>query len=94
MVHYATDVLGGLLVGVIAAVLGYLLMKLVMKIKGLEKVDAAKLFKKVPGKVGFACIGVAVLGIFLYCHIFLYFHPISAYYSITRRKALYYLYLK
>lgn len=51
MVHYATDVLGGLLVGVIAAVLGYLLMKLVMKSKGLEKVDAAKLFKKVPGKV-------------------------------------------
>jgi H+/Cl- antiporter ClcA len=44
----ATDVLGGLLVGVIAAVLGYLLMKLVMKIKGLEKVDAAKLFKKAP----------------------------------------------
>lgn len=69
MVHYATDVLGGLLVGVIAAVLGYLLMKLAMKIKGLEKVDAAKLFKKVPGKVGFACIGVAVLGIFLYAFI-------------------------
>ena len=58
-----------LLVGVIAAVLGYLLMKLVMKIKGLEKVDAAKVFKKVPGKVGFACIGVAVLGIFLYAFI-------------------------
>ena len=57
MVHYATDVLGGLLV------------ELVMKIKGLEKVDAAKLFKKVPGKVGFACIGVAVLGIFLYAFI-------------------------
>ena len=44
-------------------------MGLVMKSKGLEKVDAAKLFKKVPGKVGFACIGVAVLGIFLYAFI-------------------------
>ena len=69
MVHYPTDVLGGLLVGLIAAVLGYLLMKLVMKIKFLEKIDVAKLFKKVPGKVGFACIGVAVVGIILYAFI-------------------------
>ena len=37
MVHYATDVLGGLLVGVIAAVLGCLLMKLVMKIQAVQK---------------------------------------------------------
>lgn len=69
MVHYPTDVLGGLIVGVVAGSLGYLLMKQVMKIKVLDKVDAAKLFKKVPGKAGIACIGVAVLGIFLYAFI-------------------------
>ena len=70
MVHYATDVLGGLIVGVVSALIGYALMKLVMKIKVLEKIDAEKLFKKgIPNKVGIACITVAVVAIFLYAFI-------------------------
>lgn len=70
MVHYPTDVLGGLIVGVISALIGYLLMKLVMKIKVLEKIDAEKLFKNgISNKVGTACISVAVVGIFLFAFI-------------------------
>lgn len=72
MVHYATDVLGGLIIGIIAGVLGYLLAKLVMKTP-VDKIDAAKLFKKVTektkGKAAPAILTVAVLGIFLYAFI-------------------------
>lgn len=73
MVHYATDVLAGIIVGVLSAVVGYFLMKLVMKIKPLEKIDAARLFKKLTektkGKAAPAVICIAVLGIFLYAFI-------------------------
>jgi len=49
MVHYATDVLGGLIVGMFSGIAGYLLMKLVMKLFDKEKLsnaDAGKLFSK------------------------------------------------
>lgn len=70
MVHYATDVLGGLIVGVVSALLGYLLMKLVLKIKALDKVDAEKLFKNgIPNRAGIACIVIAVAAIYLYAFI-------------------------
>ncbi|MDD6727615.1 MAG: phosphatase PAP2 family protein [Eubacteriales bacterium] len=72
MVHYPSDVVGGLIVGIIAGSLGYLLAKLVMKTP-VDKVDAEKLFKKVDekkrNKIGTAVITVAVLGIFLYAFI-------------------------
>lgn len=53
MVHYATDVLGGLIVGMVSGIIGYFLMKLVMilfdKTK-LGNVDAGKLFSKLGDK--------------------------------------------
>lgn len=74
MVHYASDVLGGLIVGTVSAVLGYFLMKLVMllftKTKLGDIIDAEKLFKKLDGKtkskLAKAAICIAVAGIFLY----------------------------
>lgn len=77
MVHYATDVIGGLIVGTVAAVAGYFLMKLVMllftKTGADDKIDAAKLFKKLgedkKKKLGTAAIIIAVAGIFLYAFI-------------------------
>ena len=77
MVHYATDVIGGLIVGTVAAVAGYFLMKLVMllftKTGADHKIDAAKLFKKLGEdkrkKLGTAAIIIAVAGIFLYAFI-------------------------
>lgn len=73
MVHYSTDVLAGVIVGVLSAVIGYFLMKLVLKIKFLEKIDAAKLFKKLTekakGKAAPVVICLAFLGIFLYAFI-------------------------
>lgn len=77
MVHYATDVIGGLIVGTVAAVAGYFLMKLVMllftKTGADDKIDAAKLFKKLGEdkrkKLGTAAIIIAVTGIFLYAFI-------------------------
>lgn len=77
MVHYATDVIGGLIVGTVAAVAGYFLMKLVMllftKTGADDKIDAAKLFKKLGEdkrkKLGTAAIIIAVAGIFLYAFI-------------------------
>lgn len=77
MVHYATDVIGGLIVGTVAAVAGYFLMKLVMllftKTGADDKIDAAKLFKKLGEdkrkKLGTAAIIIAVAGIFLYSFI-------------------------
>lgn len=55
MVHYPTDVLGGVIAGVIAGVLGYLIAKAIMKslekgsnklARGLNNLDAAQLFRK------------------------------------------------
>lgn len=76
MVHYPTDVIGGLIVGVISAVVGYFLMKLVMLLfdkTKLGNIDAAKLFKKITektnGKAAPVVLCVAVLGIFLYAFI-------------------------
>ncbi len=73
MVHYASDVLAGLLVGTCAAVIGYFLAKLVVKLfekTPLDKIDAGKLFAKIGNeksraRIATAVICVAVLGIFL-----------------------------
>lgn len=76
MVHYPTDVIGGIVVGVAAAIIGYFLMKLVMILfdkTRLGNLDAAKLFRKITektkGKAAPAVICLAVLGIFLYAFI-------------------------
>lgn len=74
MVHYASDVLGGLIVGAVSAIIGYFLMKLVMllftKTKLDDIVDATKIFNKLNEKTNHklapVVICVAVLGIFLY----------------------------
>ncbi len=53
MVHYATDVLGGFIVGTVSGIIGYLLMKLIMKLFDKEKLrnaDAGKLFSKLGDK--------------------------------------------
>ena len=73
MVHYSTDVIGGFVVGTIAGVCGYFLMKFAMlilvKIKLDDKIDLAKLFKgiteKTKGKAAPIAIIVAVFAIFL-----------------------------
>lgn len=77
MVHYASDVVGGLIVGTIAGICGYLIMKLVMlvftKTKLDDKIDVAKLFKKLTektkGKAAPVAITIAVLAVFLYAFI-------------------------
>ncbi|MGN0522308.1 MAG: phosphatase PAP2 family protein [Eubacterium sp.] len=75
MVHYPTDVIGGLIVGVVAGLCGYGLMKLVMLLFDKTKagnLDAGKLFNKLGDKkenVGKAVLAVVVLGIFLYAFI-------------------------
>lgn len=76
MVHYPTDVVAGLIVGTVAAVAAYFLMKLAVLIfekTKLDNIDAGKLFKKITektnGKAAPAVICVAVLGIFLYSFI-------------------------
>lgn len=76
MVHYASDVLFGLIIGTLAAVIGYLLMKLVMILFDRTKagnLDAGKLFgrltEKTKGKAAPVAVCIAVLGIFLYAFI-------------------------
>lgn len=76
MVHYASDVLFGLIIGTLAAVIGYLLMKLVMILFDKTKagnLDAGKLFgrltKKTKGNAAPVAVCIAVLGIFLYAFI-------------------------
>lgn len=69
MVHYATDVLAGMLIGTFAGICGYLLATLVCKIKALDKIDAGKIFKNVPAKVATALIIISVAGIFCYSYI-------------------------
>lgn len=50
MVHYPTDVIGGMLIGVFAGVMGYLLATAVCKIKVLDKIDAQKLLRRLMRK--------------------------------------------
>lgn len=76
MVHYASDVLAGLVVGALSAVVAYLLAKLVVLIfekTPLDKIDAGKIFKKLTektnGKAAPIVICVAILGLFLYAFI-------------------------
>lgn len=77
MVHYASDVLAGLIVGTVAGLLGYLIMNLIMSIPDKhnidEKFDAARIFKKLTdktnGKLAPAVICLAVAAIFLYAFI-------------------------
>ncbi|MCM1286117.1 MAG: phosphatase PAP2 family protein [Acetobacter sp.] len=73
MVHYSTDVIGGFIVGTVAGICGYLLMKLAVvilkKIKLDDKIDAGKIFtkltEKTKGKAAPVAITVAVVAIFL-----------------------------
>ena len=55
MVHYPTDVIGGVIAGLVAGVLGYFIAKAIMKslekgsnklARGLNELDAAQLFRK------------------------------------------------
>ncbi len=77
MVHYATDVLAGLIVGIFAGVLGYFIAKFIVKFifekAKLDNIDAGKLFKnineKTNGKIGPAVIVLAVVCVFLYSFI-------------------------
>lgn len=54
MVHYATDVIGGMIVGTLAGVCAYFLAKLACmifeKVKFLDAIDAEKLFEKITKK--------------------------------------------
>lgn len=74
MVHYATDVIGGLIVGTAAGVAGYFIMKgcmvLLAKVKPftyLDKIDLGKVkfLEWTKGKGGAVLSAVAVLAIFL-----------------------------
>ena len=75
MVHYASDVMCGMLVGTIAGVCGYfislLICKIFEKVKFLDAIDVDKLFKKLdkeekhPYKINICVICVAVLALFM-----------------------------
>lgn len=74
MVHYATDVIGGLIVGIVAGVLAFFLAKLAClifeKVKFLDAIDAEKLFKKgINPKVAGVVIFVVVAALF--CNAFI-----------------------
>ena len=77
MVHYASDVLAGLVVGIVAGILGYLIaiciVKFIFEKTKLDNIDAAKLFKKLTektnGKLAPVAIILAVVCIFLYAFI-------------------------
>ena len=77
MVHYPTDVLGGMLAGIIAGVIGYLLSKLICKaIKKNEKfdntVDLERIFKKgIPTKAFAAVLAVICVGVLSYSFVHL-----------------------
>lgn len=73
MVHYATDVIGGLIVGICAGLIGYFLSKLCMYLienkkpfTMLQEVDLAKFkpFKWTEGKGGKIAIAVVVVALF------------------------------
>lgn len=73
MVHYPSDVAGGMIVGIFAGVCGYFIMKGIMllftKTGADNKLDAAKLFKKLNDntrrRLGVAAVVIAVTAIFL-----------------------------
>lgn len=73
MVHYASDVLAGFIVGTFAGCLGYALAVLacniIAKIKFLDKIDVTPLFKKVNPKVAPVAIIAVVVGIFCLSYI-------------------------
>lgn len=72
MVHYASDVIGGLIVGTCAGAIGFLLSKLVCrlfeKVKFLDAIDLSKLFKKLDAnkakKLSTTAICVALVAMF------------------------------
>ena len=76
MVHYASDVVAGFIIGTLAGICGYFLAKLVCKIfekvKFLDAIDVEKISKKEDGfnkKAVSAIICIAILGIFCYAFI-------------------------
>lgn len=75
MVHYPTDVLAGMIVGIVAGIAGYYIMKgimhLISKSDKLSNADLAQLkwLKWCKGKAGAAVITVVVLAAFLYSFI-------------------------
>lgn len=73
MVHYASDVLAGFIVGTFAGCLGYALAVLacniIAKIKFLDKIDVTPLLKKVNSKVAPVAIIAVVVGIFCLSYI-------------------------
>ena len=68
MVHYASDVLAGMIVGITAGCLGYLLAvlacKIIKKIKFLDAIDITPLFKKVNPKAAPIAVIIVVVGLF------------------------------
>lgn len=72
MVHYPTDVIGGLIVGTAAGVCAYFISKLICsiftKVKFLDAIDAGKLFKKMKPetakKIGTCAVLVVLLAFF------------------------------
>lgn len=75
MVHYPTDVLGGVLAGTVAGILGYFVAKGIVALldkKGLnDKLDLERIFKKltkkdINGKIASVLIFVVVAGFFTY----------------------------
>ena len=75
MVHYTTDVLAGMIVGIVTGIAGYYIMKGIMHLIGksekLNNADLAKVkfLKWCDGKAGAAVITAVVLGAFLYSFI-------------------------
>ena len=74
MVHYPTDVIGGMLIGTFAGVCGYFIAKLYVRLaenvklfKQIDKIDLAKVkfLGWTKGKAGAAVITVAVAAVFL-----------------------------
>ena len=68
MVHYATDVLAGLVVGTCAGILGFLISKGICKVfekTALDKIDLEKVFKKgINPKAASACVMIILIGFF------------------------------
>lgn len=64
MVHYPTDVIAGILVGILSGVAGYFIMKLFDKIPSKVDLGATKAFKWTNGKAGAIAVAVIVAAIF------------------------------
>lgn len=75
MVHYPTDVIAGMIVGIVAGIAGYYMMKGVMHLIGksdkLNNADLAnvKFMRWCKGRAGAILIAVFVCGVFLYSFI-------------------------